>query len=376
MSKSARSRSPKGRKRRPVKPAGRKSPRAARPSGLGRDRLLEIYYFLKLNRLIEERLSVLYRQGKVQGGLYSSRGQEAISVGSACALQPQDVLAPMIRNLGSMLVRGVKPLEFFLQYMQREGSPCKGRDTSLHFGGMERGLVPPISHLGTLVPVLAGVTMAATMQRKSIVAMTYVGDGATSTGDFHEGLGLASVRRLPLIVVVENNRWAYSTPVSSQSRLTDLADKARAYGIPQDVVDGNDVLAVHEAACRAAALARGGEGPVLLECKTMRMKGHSEHDDAWYVPEEEKRYWERRDPILLYEKKLLAEGIAARSDLDALARRCASEIERDLEVALAAPFPRPESSLEDVYAPEGEVRPASEPEPGEMQRRTGRRRRL
>jgi TPP-dependent pyruvate/acetoin dehydrogenase alpha subunit len=329
----------------------------ARPAaGITPDKQLDIYYYLKLNRMVEERLSALYRQGKVQGGLYSSKGQEAISVGSAYALAPQDVLAPMIRNLGSMLVRGVKPVEFFLQYMQKEGSPCKGRDTSLHFGGIDRGFVPPISPLGTLVPVLAGVALAGRMLGRKLVAMTYIGDGATSTGDFHEGMGFASVMRLPLVVIIENNRWAYSTPVASQSLLTDLADKARAYGIPQGVVDGNDVLAVHEATTRAVELARQGKGPVLLEAKTMRMRGHSEHDDAWYVPEEERRFWEKRDPILLYEKRLIEHEVATQDDLQAIEARCQSEIDADLAVAETAPFPRPESCIEDIYAPEGGAR--------------------
>jgi TPP-dependent pyruvate/acetoin dehydrogenase alpha subunit len=330
-----------------------KNKKAAGGIALDRARLLDLFYYLKLNRLVEERLSALYRQGKVQGGLYSSKGQEGISVGSAYALAPQDVLAPMIRNLGSMLVRGVTPVEFFLQYMQKEGSPCKGRDTSLHFGGIDRGFVPPISHLGTLIPVMAGVALAGRMQGKDLVALTYVGDGATSTGDFHEGLGIASVNRLPLVLLIENNRWAYSTPVESQSRLVDLADKARAYGIPQGVVDGNDVLAVHEATSRAASLARSGKGPVLLECKTMRMRGHSEHDDAWYVPEEERRFWEKRDPIQLYQKHLLESAVASASDLAKIEQRCLSEIERDLQIAESAPFPRPESCVEDVYAPAG-----------------------
>ena len=321
-------------------------------TALSKSQLLDLYHYLKLNRMVEERLSALYRQGKVQGGLYSSKGQEAISVGSAYALAPQDVLAPMIRNLGAMLVRGVKPVEFFLQYMQKEGSPCKGRDTSLHFGGIDRGFVPPISHLGKLIHVLAGVALAGRMQGKNLVAMTYVGDGATSTGDFHEGLSLASVKRLPLVVLIENNRWAYSTPVASQSLLVDLADKARAYGIPQGVVDGNDVLAVHEATSRAVDLARRGQGPVLLEAKTMRMRGHSEHDDAWYVPEEERRFWEKRDPILLYEKRLLASGVASQDDFSSIESACAAQIDADLAIAEAAPFPRPESCVEDVYAPE------------------------
>src|SRR5262245_25922188 len=309
--------------RRRQTPAG--GSREARPehevkpgTGISPDMQLDIYYYLKLNRLVEERLSALYRQGKVQGGLYSSKGQEAISVGSAYALAPQDVIAPMIRNLGAMLVRGVKPVEFFLQYMQKEGSPCKGRDTSLHFGGIDRGFVPPISPLGTLVPVLAGVALAGRMLDKKLVAMTYIGDGATSTGDFHEGMGIASVMRLPLVVIIENNRWAYSTPVAAQSLLTDLADKARAYGIPQGGVDGNDVLAVHEATGRAVELARQGKGPVLLEAKTMRMRGHSEHDDAWYVPEEERRFWEKRDPILLYEKRLVEQEVATPEELQTI----------------------------------------------------------
>ena len=188
------------------------------------------------------------------------------------------------------------------------------------------------------------------MQKKNLVAMTYVGDGASSTGDFHEGLGIASVRRLPVVLILENNRWAYSTPVSRQSLLTDLADRARGYGIPRGVVDGNDVLAVCTATSSAIALARRGGGPVLLECKTMRMRGHSEHDDAWYVPEEEKRYWERRDPISLYEKRLIARGSVTQADLQRIEKRCLEEIERDLETALSAPFPAPESCIEDVYA--------------------------
>ncbi|HEU5181937.1 MAG TPA: thiamine pyrophosphate-dependent dehydrogenase E1 component subunit alpha [Candidatus Polarisedimenticolia bacterium] len=346
MSKAARKES-----RRKQPPGARTAPEARPAKGLSPDKQLDIYYYLKLNRMVEERLSALYRQGKVQGGLYGSKGQEAISVGSAYALAPQDVLAPMIRNLGAMLVRGVKPVEFFLQYMQKEGSPCKGRDTSLHFGGIDRGFVPPISPLGTLVPVLTGVALAGRMLGRKLVAMTYIGDGATSTGDFHEGMGIASVMRLPLVVIIENNRWAYSTPVAAQSLLTDLAEKARAYGIPQGVVDGNDVLAVHEATESALDLARQGKGPVLLEAKTMRMRGHSEHDDAWYVPEEERRFWEKRDPIALYEKRLVDQEVATPEELAAIVERCTSEIDRDLAVAEAAPSPRPESCIEDIYAP-------------------------
>lgn len=333
------------------KPRRGPAPLSPVPPVLGRERMLKTYHFLKLNRLLEDRLSALCRQGKIQGGLHSSRGQEAISVGSAMALEPGDILASMLRNLGAMLVRGVRPLDLFLQYLQRQESPCRGRDTSLHFGRMDQGFVAPISHLGALVPVLSGVALAARMQRRPLVALTYVGDGASSTGDFHEGLGFAAAKRLPLVVVLENNRWAYSTPVSSQSRLTDFSEKGRAHGMARGVADGNDVLAVYEAVSRAAAIARRGEGPVLLECKTMRMKGHSEHDDAWYVPRTELEFWQRRDPILLFERRLRMEGLATEGDLRKIEERCRAEIEADLEKALAAPFPEPGSCLEDVYAP-------------------------
>jgi TPP-dependent pyruvate/acetoin dehydrogenase alpha subunit len=202
------------------------------------------------------------------------------------------------------------------------------------------------------------------MQGLRSVALTYIGDGATSTGDFHEGLALASVRRVPLVLIIENNRYAYSTPVAEQSLLTDLADKAGAYGIPKGVVDGNDVIAVYEATSRAVAMARAGQGPVLLEAKTMRMKGHSEHDDAWYVPEAERRFWERRDPILLYERKLRAEGTAREKELREIDRRCEEEIDREVAVALDAPFPRPESGIEDVYAPADTEAPENRVESG------------
>src|SRR5262245_55869545 len=280
----------------PLHPAAAPVEKLAATS-LGREQQLELYRYLKLNRMTEDRLGNLYRQGKVVGGLYSSRGQEAVSVGSAYALAPQDVLAPLIRNLGALFVRGVQPREVMMQYMARGGGPTGGKDGNVHFGDLARGLVAPISMLGALIPVMAGVALAGRMQKKDLVALTYIGDGGTSTGDFHEGLNLASVLQVPFVLVAEHNGYAYSTPTSRQMRVKDIVVRAAAYGIPGEIVDGNDVLAVYEVTRRAVERARAGGGPMLIEAKTFRMKGHAEHDDAGYVPRPVFEEWKKRDPI-------------------------------------------------------------------------------
>lgn len=318
-------------------------------STLPRERQLELYRYLKLNRLVEDRLTNLYRQGKVVGGLYSSRGQEAISVGSAYALEPGDVVGPLIRNLGSMLVRGVSPREVFMQYMARGGSPTGGKDCNLHFGDLARGLVSPISMLGALIPVMAGIALASKLQRKGLIALTYIGDGGTSTGDFHEGMNLAAVLGLPLVVVAEHNGYAYSTPTSRQMKIKDLAQRAAAYGIPARIVDGNDVLAVYEASRALFSAARSGGGPQFLEVKTFRMKGHAEHDDAGYVPRELFEEWKKKDPIDRFERHLLGSSLAAREELDAIVALLQKELDAEVDFALASPMPPPERALEGVY---------------------------
>lgn len=318
---------------------------------LPRDRQLELHRFMKLNRMVDERLGNLYRQGKVVGGLYSSRGQEATSVGSAYALEPQDFLGPLIRNLGSMLVRGVQPREIMMQYMAKGGSPTGGKDGSSHWGDLSRGLVAPISMLGALIPVMAGVALAGKMQRRNLVALTYIGDGGTSTGDFHEGLNLAAVLDVPLVLIVEHNGYAYSTPTSRQMRIRDIAVRAAGYGIPGEIVDGNDVLAVYAATRRAVEHARAGGGPSLIEAKTFRMKGHAEHDDAGYVPSELFDKWRRRDPIDRFERHLLRHGLATADELAGVASAIDAELVKEVDYALASPMPPPERALEGVYAP-------------------------
>jgi TPP-dependent pyruvate/acetoin dehydrogenase alpha subunit len=317
---------------------------------LPRERQLELYRFLKLNRMTEERLGNLYRQNKVVGGLYSSRGQEATSVGSAYALQPQDFVGPLIRNLGAMLVRGVKPREVMMQYMARSDSPTGGKDGNTHFGDIGRGLVAPISMLGALIPVMVGVALAGKKLGKNLVAVTYIGDGGTSTGDFHEGLNLASVLNVPFVLIAENNGWAYSTPTAKQMRVKSIAARAASYGIPGETVDGNDVLAVYEATKKAVERARSGGGPSLLEARTFRMKGHAEHDDAGYVPKEQFEEWKKKDPIERFERHLAGNGLATDEELRGIVTAIDEELNAEVDRALASPMPPPERAFEGVYA--------------------------
>jgi TPP-dependent pyruvate/acetoin dehydrogenase alpha subunit len=319
-------------------------------SPLTREQHLELYYFLRLNRELEEQMERLFRQNKIVGGLYSSRGQEAISVGTAFALEPGDWIAPMIRNIGALLVRGFRPRDILTQHMARYTSPTLGKDGTSHFGDLKtRHVVSPISMLGDLIPVMTGIAMAGRYLGQKIVALTWIGDGGTSTGAFHEGLNLAAVQKAPLVLVVENNQWAYSTPVARQAPLGDLADRAKAYGIASAIVDGNDAVAVVETARDAVARARAGRGPVLIEAKTMRMKGHAQHDAAEYVPKEMLEAWKKRDPLDRYEKYLSEHKLwdaKAKQEID---ERVAREIQADVEFAESSPFPPPELAEQGVY---------------------------
>jgi pyruvate dehydrogenase E1 component alpha subunit/2-oxoisovalerate dehydrogenase E1 component alpha subunit len=311
---------------------------------------LELYRFLQLTRLVEERLVNLYRQTKVVGGVFRSLGQEATAVGTAYALQPQDFITPLIRDLGAVLVKGIRPREIFAQYMAKAWGPSGGRDLNIHFGDRDRGFIGPISHLGDMIPVMTGVLLAARMQQKPIVAIAYIGDGGMSTGAFHEGLNFAAVQRLPLIVVAEYNHYAYSTPTASQTAVRDLAEKAAGYGIPAHIVDGNDVIACYEVTKRAADHSRRGGGAVLIEAKTYRRKGHAEHDDQRYIPAGEIEWWEKNnDPLDRYERFLLECGVATREKLDEITADVMREIEEDCEWAESSPMPDAEQAAYRVY---------------------------
>lgn len=314
------------------------------------EQLLQAYYFLKLNRSVEERLLTFYMQNKVVGGLYRSLGQEAISVGTAMALQPQDWVAPLIRNVGAFLVRGYRPRDLFTQYMAKATSPTAGRDCNTHFGDIERGVVAPISMLGAMIPVMVGVGWGSRVQGIDRVGLTYIGDGGTSTGDFHEGLNLASVWKAPMVLVAEHNQFAYSTPTHKQMAIVDLVDRAKAYAIAAEIVDGNDVLAVYAATQRALEHARSGQGPYFLECKTMRMRGHAEHDDARYVPAELLEEWRQKDPIDRFSKRLVDEFGVTSQQLKEQEQRVVRLIEEDAEFADRSPYPEGWQAQGGVFA--------------------------
>jgi TPP-dependent pyruvate/acetoin dehydrogenase alpha subunit len=319
---------------------------------LTREQKLELYYFMRLTRSLEERLVNLYRQTKVIGGLFRSLGQEADAVGSAYALDRSkgDVLSPLIRNLGSMLVQGARPNEIIKQYMAKGDSPTRGRELNIHYGDLVRGFIGQISHLGDMVPVMAGVTLSFKLRGEDRVGLVYVGDGATSTGAFHEGINFAAVQRCPLVVVVENNGYAYSTPLSKQTAARQLVDKAIGYGIAGERADGNDVIATYEVTKRAVDRARDGGGVTLIELVTYRRKGHAEHDNQSYVPPGEIDRWaNENDPIDRYSKRLLGEGFD-KSDLDAIDTRVKEEIDRATDEAEASPMPDPTDALVGIYA--------------------------
>jgi pyruvate dehydrogenase E1 component alpha subunit/2-oxoisovalerate dehydrogenase E1 component alpha subunit len=332
---------------------------------LSREQKRDLYRFMRSNRVAEEKLVNLYRQGKVVGGLYRSLGQEATSVGTAYALKKGDIVGPLIRNLGVVLVMGYSPRDVMTQYMARATSPSGGKDCNLHFGNPDRGVISPISMLGALVPVMAGIALAGRMQKKDIVTMTWIGDGGTSTGAFHEGINFAAVQKLPLVVVAENNGWAYSTPFKKQTAAKSLVDKAIAYGIPGEQVDGNDVLAVYGVARRAVDLARSGGGPTLIEAMTYRMKGHAEHDAQAYVPKEALEEWKRRDPLERYTRVLIESGDATAEELGAIDRAVIDEIDREAEAAEKSPLPDPAIAFQNVYA-----KASSESEPAVVRKRT------
>jgi pyruvate dehydrogenase E1 component alpha subunit/2-oxoisovalerate dehydrogenase E1 component alpha subunit len=328
---------------------------------LSKQQCIEIYRYMLLNRKMETALENLYKQGKVVGGVYFGLGQEACSCASAYALDKDDWFAPMIRNQGALLVRGFRARDTMMQYMAKADSPTKGRDGTSHFGDIhERNMVSPISMLGDLIPVLSGVALGARLQGRNIATLTWIGDGGQSTGVTYEGINFAAVQNLGLVLVVESNLWAYSTPSEMQYKVKDLAERAIGYGIPGVIVDGTDACQVYDATRDAVERAHRGEGASLIEAKMMRMKGHAIHDGAEYVPKPMFEYWKKRDPIARFEnylvnaKKWLTP--AGNAELIAEVER---EIEIEREAAASSPMPKPESAMGGVYCEDGchEIKP-------------------
>ena len=322
------------------------NPESSPEAGLSR-RLL---YYMQLQREVEDRIErKLYRQGKIVGGVYVGRGQEAICCGAGLVAESNDVLFPCHRDLGLFFIRGVHPRQVFAQYMGRVGGLTRGRDGNMHMGDMKLKIVAIISAMAASVPVATGAALALKYRGSRNIAFNFFGDGATSRGDWHEGVNFAAVQKLPVVFICNNNQYAYSTPLDRQMACANVADRAPGYGIPADIVDGNDALAVYESVSRAAAHAREGLGPYLIECKTFRMTGHSAHDAGDYVPKHLWDEWKDRDPIQRLEQQILERRWAGRAEIDEMFESIRGEVDEAIKWAEQSPHPDPNEMLDGVY---------------------------
>jgi len=317
---------------------------------LSHDQLLEMFYWLRLIRAFDERLSTLVKQGKVRSGVYTGIGQEAIIVGTCFGLRKEDFICPLHRDLGSFLMKGVSARTMMAQMLAKVTGMSKGRDSALHSGDNDLGIFGNTSMLGANLPVAAGLGLTFKMEKTDNVVVAYFGEGASNVGDFHEALNIAGVHHLPILFVCENNQYAYSVPVEKSMAIDDVADRAESYGFEGVSINGNDVLAVYQSTLGAIARARSGEGPTLIECKTYRWHGHSEHDKAFYRSDEELAMWKSRDPIPTFTTYLQSRGVLDDAKLKEIEARVTQTIDDAVEYAANAPDPVVEDAVTDLYA--------------------------
>lgn len=315
--------------------------------------LERMLYYMKLTREAETRIErVLYRQGKIVGGVYVGRGQEAMGTGSAIQLTQGDMVFPSHRDFSSFLIRGIALRDILLNWMGRSEGPTRGRDNTLIVPDLKRGVIPYISHLGDTLPVACGVGMALKRQKKGKVVLVHFGEGTTSRGDVHEAMNWAGVMKLPVIFICNNNGYAYSTPTHKQYPVENISVRGAAYGMPGETIDGNDVLAIYATVAEAIAHARRNEGPCFIECKTFRMTGHSAHDMAEYVPEALMQKWAKKDPIARFEKVLLEKRVVTKKRLEEMDRTVVADVDRAVSEADAVPMPEGSTAVEGVYCEE------------------------
>lgn len=329
-------------------------------AGLTRAQLHEVYRYLYETRRLEEHLVALARQNQVVGGVYRSLGQEATAIGCTYAMSRDDLIQPLIRDLGAALLHCVEPLAVFRQYMARGAGPSGGRDLNLHFSDPSVGMLGPVSMLGAMAPVLAGCLLAARLQGRQRAGLLFIGDGGSSTGAFYEGLNFAVVKKLPMVAVIEANHYAYSTPTQHQLAAGDLVTRARGFGCPVIHLDGNDVLACYEASRQARERGLAGDGPTVLIADTYRRKGHAEHDNQKYVPAGEPDDWAKNnDPVERYTRFLLEGGHAGEAELEALRREVDALLDAARTTAVADPMPDPATQALGVFAEGPQPLPSS-----------------
>ncbi len=327
--------------------------RTRRRGLLANSERLELYYYMMLARECDNAILHLYRQGQIVGGAYTGNGNEATAVGSAYALEAIDYLFPMHRDLGAHLVKGQSLKNIMLQQLGRAEGLTRGRDGTGHYADPALRIYGNVSHLGAMVPVAAGAALASKLRKENAVALTYIGDGGSNTGEVHEGLNMAAVMRLPLVLVVENNQFAYSTPNEKQFAAQRLSDRAAGYGIPGATVDGTNVTLVYETCLKAVERARRGDGPSIVETVTMRMHGHSVSDDASYVPAGMVEEWKRKDPVERFEKILLADRVLDEVGKAAMHRKIQASVEDAVTYALSAALPDQGDAASGLFADSG-----------------------
>ncbi len=337
--------------------AVKKEPRASQPdqapaakASLSKEQLLEMYTLLVRCRQVDERARLLFRQGKFKGNFYSGVGQEATHVGTLYGTRKSDWVGPSHRDSIAGIVKGVPLKSYFCQLFANIESPDRGKTTPAHYGNAAFNIITPSSTIAAQWQLATGVAFGLKMLHKDDICFAYCGDGATSTGAWHEAVNFAAVQRIGIVYVVQNNLWAESVPLRLQSVAKNLADKALGYGFPGVVVDGNDLLAVHQVAQQAIRRARAGEGPTLIECKTYRWYGHSEIDPAKYRPKDEVEEWKKRDPIPRFEQHLRGEKILTDELKKKIEAGVKEEIDRAVLEAEKVPYPNPEEALQHIYA--------------------------
>jgi pyruvate dehydrogenase E1 component alpha subunit len=312
---------------------------------------IEMYAWMRLTRVFDDQMVAMWKQGRGLGGTFSGRGHEAISVAAGMALGPDDVVAPMHRDLGTYLVRGMKPERIFGNLLGRTIGASRGRDANLHgLTDLDLGIIGFVSHIPQALPTALGAAMSFKYRDEPRVALTFIGDGGTTAGAFHETLNMAGLWQAPFVLIIENNKYAYSTPLEQQMRSSNFSERAGAYGVHTIEVDGNSVNSMYSACVDAIERARGGEGPSVIEATTMRMLGHAIHDGAEYVPRELLEEWEQRDPLAIHRAHLIESDIASEATLDQLDMAARERIKEAIETAESAPLPDPSSLTDGVFA--------------------------
>ena len=318
-------------------------------SSVKNEQRISFLHYMLMAREFDLAMQRLNRQGRAFGGVYSQTGNEATSVGSASALGPNDVLFPMHRNIGGHFVFGQDLDVLMKAFLARDGSLMRGTDGTGHYADPSKRIYGNISHLGAMIPVAAGFTLASKLRGEMCVAMTYIGDGGSQTGEFHEAMNFASVQKLPLILIIENNQYAYSSPNSIEFACEQLSDRAKGYGCHGITIDGTDVELVYETTLKAVQRAKNGEGPTIIETITMRMRGHAEHDDFSYVPKDVLAHWQQLDPVDRYINHCIAKKVLTKAEIDAMCEKIIQDMRNAIDLVIDLPFPSQEEAFRNVF---------------------------